>query len=225
MHPLWPDIARSAGLELSAGQLGQLDLYLEKLIDKNQQLNLTRIISLEDAQVKHVADALTLLKYLPPLPDGQAKFAGKSVPAKSRKWTLADLGTGGGIPGVILAIARPDISVTLVDSTSKKLTAVQEICVELELTNVQTLHGRIEKIDQTYDIITARAVAELDTLLQWSANLMKPTSRLLAMKGPKVEKELVEAKKTLSRLHLKANVEPVDHPALAGHVIVRIARG
>src|ERR1700712_3799954 len=101
MNALWNELASAADITLSVGQVERLDRYLDGLIEKNKLMNLTRITDRVEAEIKHVADALTLLPHLP-------KAAGRRSLLQ-----IADVGTGGGIPGVILAIARPDTIVTL----------------------------------------------------------------------------------------------------------------
>ncbi len=202
MNPIWNRITAET---LTEPQLRALDAYLDRLIEKNKVLNLTRITDRADAELKHVADALTLLPFLPPPPH-------KNV-------TVADVGTGGGIPGVILAIARPDIRVTLIDSTRKKLDAVQEMCAAIGVSNVETLHTRIESAGQKFDVITARAVAELETLLGWCEALMKRSSILLAMKGPRLDEEMTRLS-SRTRKRWRIETHAVDAPELAGHRIV-----
>lgn len=135
---------------------------------------------------------------------------------------MADVGTGGGVPGVPIAICRPDIKVTLIDSTKKKLDTIAKIVAALGIANVVTLHSRIEQVKTKFDVITARAVAELDTLLGWCQPLMKPGTVLLAMKGPKAEEELAAADYRLRRMKSRATVEAVNVPELAGHCVVRV---
>jgi 16S rRNA (guanine527-N7)-methyltransferase len=201
-HTLWKRITDGV---LFDTQFEQLDAYLDLLIEKNKVLNLTRITDRADAEIKHVADALTLLPYLPA--------------PKQKDVTLADVGTGGGIPGVILAIARPDIRVTLIDATRKKLDAVQQMSETLGLTNIDTLHTRMESADRRFNVITARAVAETETLLNWCERLMKRSSVLLALKGPRLDEELSRLNpRTRKRWELESHV--VDVPELAGHRIL-----
>ncbi len=208
MHPLWTTITDGT---LTDAQTAQLDAYLDRLIEKNKVLNLTRITDRQDAEIKHVADALTLLRHLPP-------------PNPKKPVTLADVGTGGGVPGVILAIARPDLAVTLIDSTKKKLDAVAEMAAAVGVTNVQTFHARIETVKLTYDVITARAVADLATLVEWCRGRLAPDGVLLALKGPKAAEEIESATAVLKRAKLTATPEPVDVPQLAGHAIVVVTR-
>src|SRR5688500_1440653 len=114
MTPLWNDLAARAGLTLTDDQHAQLSRYLDLLLDANQRMNLTRITDRAAAEVQHVGDALTLLPHLPP-----------------GEFRLADVGSGGGVPGIPLAIARPDARVMLVESTKKKAAFLKSAAAEL----------------------------------------------------------------------------------------------
>jgi len=206
-HLLWQSICASADVELTASQRSLLDAYLDLLSRWNQRLNLTRIVDRESASVRHIADSLTLLRFIP----------------KNAK-TLVDVGTGGGVPGVPLAIARPDLRLMLVDSTKKKLDAIDTIVGSIALPNVQTFHARIETIQQTFDVVTARAVAELKTLVQWCAPLMHDKSVLITPKGPRAADELAAAQSTLVRLKLNASLHDLNIEQLPGHVVLTIRR-
>ena len=211
-HPLWSSLARAADTPLSAEQLDQLDRYLALLTEWNAKLNLTRIVDRADAEVRHIADALTLLPHLPRATEGLSPAI-----------TLADVGTGGGVPGVPLAIARPDLRVTLIDSTKKKLDAISAMVESLGLTNVAMRHARIETVTDRFDVITARAVAELDTLLSWCEPLMHPRSVLLALKGPRAADEIERIdRKRAQRFEIESIA--IDQPELPGHVLVRVCR-
>src|SRR3954447_25510929 len=119
MDPTVLDIAGRAGVTLSTEQIDKLDKYLSLLLAANERMNLTRITDRAVAEVQHVGDSLTLLPFLPPGPHA-----------------LADVGTGGGVPGIPLAIARPDAQVTLIESTKKKAAFLGERVAQLGLTNV-----------------------------------------------------------------------------------------
>ena len=118
MTDLWPTLARRANVELSPNQLAQLDRYLDLLLAANAKMNLTRITDRAAAEVQHVGDSLTLLPFLPP---GQIR--------------LADVGSGGGVPGIPLAIVRPDATVLLIESTKKKAAFLKQTIETLELKN------------------------------------------------------------------------------------------
>jgi 16S rRNA (guanine527-N7)-methyltransferase len=216
--PLWTELAAAAGTPLSGRQCDQMGRYLDLLVEKNKVLNLTRITDRAAAETLHVADALTLLRHLPSPDDASAK-AGNDQGQRRR---LADVGTGGGVPGVILAIARPDLEVTLIDATRKKLDAVIEMASSVGLTNVRAVHGRIESVHAPFDVVTARAVADLTTLVGWCRGLLGPASVLLAMKGPRAGEELNQAGQVLRRARLSARLHDAAVPGLAGHVIVEV---
>lgn len=176
-------------------------------------MNLTRISDRAAAEIGHVGDALTILPFLP-------KGAHR----------LVDVGSGGGVPGIPLAIARPDVRVTLLESTQKKAAFLSQTIVTLGLSNVQVVADRAElaargKLRGSFDVAVARAVGAMGQLVEWCLPLIKPGGKLLAMKGAKIAEELPAAKKTISRLGGGA---AVVHPvALLGadhHVIVEIGR-
>ena len=214
MTPLWTELAAAAGVPLTDAQTARLDQYLDLLIAKNEVLNLTRITDRPAAEIKHVADALTLLPYLPPEQTWQGR----------RRGTLVDVGAGGGVVGVCLAIARPDLDVLLVDATRKKLDAVVEMCAAIGLTNVQVHHGRAEEMRHPFDVVTARGVAELRKLVGWCRGLMGPVSSLLALKGPKAAEEIEAAAGALRAMKMTATPHAVAAEALAGHVVVVVQR-
>jgi 16S rRNA (guanine527-N7)-methyltransferase len=214
-HPLWQQLARDAGTALTNAQTQQLDRYLDELVAWNQKLNLTRIADRADAEVKHIADALTLLRFLP------APRAKPSKGVRVREPTLADVGTGGGVPGVPLAIARPDFRVTLIDATKKKLTAIEQMVTAVGITNVTTRHARVETVSERFDVITARGVADLDTLLGWCLPLMHRQSVFLALKGPRATEEIAGIHMS-RRKQVKIDVTPIEAAELAGHCVVRM---
>ncbi|HEY0009104.1 MAG TPA: 16S rRNA (guanine(527)-N(7))-methyltransferase RsmG [Tepidisphaeraceae bacterium] len=201
MNPIWTEIAAKAGVTLSPEQLEKIDQYLALLIEKSKVLNLTRITDLADAEIKHVADALTLLEH---------------IPQDTRN--IGDVGTGGGIPGVILAIARPDLTVTLIDSTRKKIDAVTEMCAAIGLTNVRMKNERMESLNEKYDVVTARGVVNLNQLLIWCRPLMKRKTILLALKGPRIEDEIAELNPQ-NRRQWKIALHDVEIEGLQGHRI------
>lgn len=166
--------------------LPRYELLYELLTEANSRMNLTRITGWEDFARKHVQDSLTLL---PALPEGPI--------------TVLDVGTGGGIPGLPLWLARPEIQLTLLDSVSKKLRACDEMAEqlinrfpELGANRPKTLHIRAEdagqnpKHRQQYDCVISRAVASLPVLVELCLPLVKRTGLFIAMKGPNYESEM-----------------------------------
>ncbi len=114
--------------------------------------------------------------------------------------TVADVGTGAGLPGLVWAITRPDLSVTLIEPLLRRTTFLQEVVDELGLANVTVLRARAEEVTQTFDVVTARAVAGLDKLLRWCFPLVRPGGYLLALKGQAASDEVKSARATLGRL-------------------------
>ena len=153
--------------------------HLTLILAANEHFNLTRIISAPEAAIKHVFDSVAPWRY----------FAG------ARR--VLDAGTGAGFPGIPLSLVLPDVRFTLAESTQKKARFVDSSVEHLELHNVQVLADRAEQIAlaQRPDIITARAVAPLDRLLDLFAKPMKQGARLILYKGPEVETELAAIKK------------------------------
>lgn len=124
---------------------------------------------------------------------------GEAIPQES---TVCDIGTGAGLPGLVLAIARPDLRITLVEPLLRRTTFLDEVVADLALENVTVLRGRAEEValPHGYDVVTSRAVAPLERLLRWSMPWVSPTGALIAMKGSSVAAEISEAKKTLRSL-------------------------
>lgn len=119
---------------------------------------------------------------------------------------LADVGSGAGLPGVALAIVRPDLAVTLLEPLLRRVTFLQETIEELELSNVVVDRLRAEDCDEQFDVVTARAVAPLEKLLRWTTPLFYPTGVLLALKGSSAEREVADSSSLLKRSGLRADI-------------------
>lgn len=115
--------------------------------------------------------------------------------------TVCDIGSGAGLPGLVLAIARPDLRLTLVEPLLRRTTFLEEAVAELELDNVEVVRGRADALhgERRFAVVTSRAVAPLDRLLGWSMPLVEPTGALVAMKGSSVEDEIERARPELIR--------------------------
>ena len=214
VNELWTQLAARAGITLSSEQHAQLARYLDLLEQANQRMNLTRIIDRAQAELNHIADALTLLPFLPA---GQIR--------------IADIGSGGGVPAIPLKIARPDAFVLMVESTKKKATFLEEAIFDLKLTEIAVLPDRAEEAGQnklfreTFDVVTARAVATMPWLAEWCLPLTKKGGKMLAMKGPKVAEELPLSAKSLNFLGAgQPIIHKVDLPGTENHVIVDISK-
>lgn len=120
--------------------------------------------------------------------------------------SVADVGAGAGLPGLVWAIARPDLQVTLIEPLLRRTQFLDEVVAELGLDNVTVLRARAEEVDQTFDVVTARAVAALEKLTKWCWPLVAPDGVLLALKGRSAADEIREAKRTLGRLGVRDTV-------------------
>ncbi len=129
--------------------------------------------------------------------------------------TVADVGSGAGLPGVVLAIARPDLRLTLIEPLLRRTTYLQEIAAELGLTNVTVVRGKADVLhgQDRFDIVTSRAVAPLERLLTWSMPLVAPTGALVALKGSAITQEIDDARDVLSAFGC---AEPVVVPVGEG---------
>ena len=114
--------------------------------------------------------------------------------------SVCDIGSGAGLPGLVLAIARPDLRITLVEPLLRRTTFLSEVVAELELTGVEVVRERADALHgvRRFDVVTSRAVAPLSRLLAWSMPLVAPEGALVAMKGSSIEQEIVDAAATLS---------------------------
>lgn len=213
MNPLWTEIAARTGLELSDVRHAALARYLDLLIEANQTMNLTRITDRGQAELFHIADALTLLPFLPKTPH-----------------LLADLGSGGGVPGIPLAIARPDVRVLLIESTKKKAAFLRRTAEALALSNVEVSDDRVEDVGHsdrraTFDVVTARAVALLPWLVEWGMPLLKKGGTLLAMKGERGPAEVELSAAVCRRVNADLpSIEPTPLPGTENHLIVRVVK-
>ena len=168
-------------ITLTKKQLEQLDKYYELLIEWNEKINLTRITEYEDVYLKHFYDSLTIAK----------------VVDLKEKETLCDVGTGAGFPGVVLKIVYPNLKITLVDSLQKRVNYLNEIIKEIGLEDIYAIHSRGEEFKEKFDVVTARAVANIEKLVTYTMHLVNKKGIFVAMKGnideeltPQVEQKL-----------------------------------
>lgn len=132
--------------------------------------------------------------------------------------TVCDIGSGAGLPGLVLAIARPDLRVTLVEPLLRRTTFLQEVVADLALPGVEVVRGRAEELhgQRTFDVVTSRAVAPLGKLLSWSMPLVTPSGALVAMKGSSIQREIEEAAPVIHSMGLAApEVLPLGEDVLA----------
>ena len=194
------------GVSLPPEAVDQVADYLARLLAMNEVMNLTAVTDPEEAWTRHALDGLSLI------PELDGLRAGGRV---------LDLGSGGGVPGVLIAIARPDLALTLVEATGKKAAFLTALCAALGL-RVTVANDRAEQLGRghlagTIDCVTARAVGKLDVLAGWAEPFLRPGGRMIFIKGERAQAELEEARTTLARLGIAHHH---TRPTPTGQVLV-----
>lgn len=179
-------------IELEPGEIERLATHLDMLLEANERFNLTAIRDPAEAWTRHVADSLSLVPFV----------------AEAGARAVVDLGSGGGFPGVPLAVAMPDVHFMLVESVGKKARFLQEVVQRLGLPNVTVRQTRAEEVAEfkgglreSFDAVVCRAVGGLASLVELSLPMLRVDGWLLAIKGEKAPEEIVAAERALHELH------------------------
>jgi 16S rRNA (guanine527-N7)-methyltransferase len=181
--------ARQFDLDLTSAQLDQFSCYADLLVEWNLRFNLTSIVDPRGIVIKHFLDSLSAARSIPP---GPIK--------------LIDVGAGAGLPGLPLKIARPEITLTLLEATRKKCDFLKAVIAELQLTDVQVINvraeeaGRADEHREAYDIAIARGVAEMPTLIEYLLPVVKIGGLALAQKSKEVLNDVQRAERALTTL-------------------------
>ena len=176
------------GLELSALQISQLLDYRRLIAKWTKVYNLTAVRDPTEMMTHHLLDSLAIIA-----PLRQRVAQGK----------LLDVGSGAGLPGVVIAICCPALDVTCVDTVAKKATFIKQVVLELKLPNLAGLHARVENIDQPFDLICSRAFASLADFTHLSAGARAPAGVWMAMKGKHPTDELAALPATVDVFHVE----------------------
>lgn len=177
-------------ITLSNEQLEQFLIYYEMLVEWNEKMNLTAITDFQDVMKKHFVDSVSLIK---------AYDVTKSV-------SIIDVGTGAGFPGLALKIAFPQLRVTLLDSLNKRILFLDAVIDKLNLSDVETIHGRAEdfakpgKLREKFDLCVSRAVANLSTLSEYCLPFVKKGGMFISYKSEKISEEFEMAENAISFL-------------------------
>ena len=188
------------GIELKEEQLSMLSSFYEMLVEKNKVMNLTGITEWDDVVLRHYIDSISISEIM-----NLNDFRGK----------VLDLGTGAGFPGIPLKIIFPDLQITLFDSLNKRIRFLQEVIDELELKNIEAIHGRAEEFGKNsdyreqYDLVVSRAVANIATLSEYCLPFVKVGGSFISYKTDSIEEEISNSGKAVSILGGK--IERVEH--------------
>jgi 16S rRNA (guanine527-N7)-methyltransferase len=185
------------GLVLADPQISQLLAYQDLIAKWNQVYNLTAVRDPQEMLTHHLLDSLAVVRPL------RQHLAGRA--------TLLDVGSGAGLPGVVLAIACPDLMVTCVDTVAKKAAFIQQVAVTLGLPHLKGLHARVEALPGPYDIISSRAFSSLPDFVKGSRQALAPQGVWMAMKGKHPQEELAALPVDVDVFH----VEPLTVPDLS----------
>ena len=179
---------KKIGIILNDNQLNQLERYYELLVEKNKVMNLTGIVEKEEVYLKHFYDSLTIVKSID----------------LNKINNLCDIGTGAGVPGLVLKIVFPQLKVVLLDSLNKRVDFLNDVINTLNLKNIEVIHTRAEEYAlshrNSFDVTTARAVANLSILLEYAIPMTKVGGYFIALKG-NVRDELEDSKNALKELN------------------------
>jgi 16S rRNA (guanine527-N7)-methyltransferase len=201
------------GLDLTEEQLSSLDTYCKFLLEYNTHTNLTAIKEEDQVYLKHFYDSLTFIKAID----------------LNNINNLIDIGTGAGFPGMVLKIIFPNVSVTLLDSNNKKIKFLQELSNKLHLEKINFFHGRAEDFcvnnRETFDIVTARAVSNMNTLTELCLPLVKLNGYFIAMKGSN-EQEVTDSLDAIEILggEIEENIKFILPLEESGRQIVKIRK-
>ena len=201
--------AQTLALDLSDAQIDQLMEFLALLQKWNKVYNLTAVRDPHEMLTHHLLDSLAavapLRRHVASLPTGQGGAGAAPV-------RLLDVGSGGGLPGVVFAVCCPTIDVSCVDTVGKKAAFIQQAAVSLQLRNLHGVHARVESLATAFDIISCRAFAALPDFVTWSRKaLAAPHGVWLAMKGKHPDDEIAALPVDVSVFH----VEQLTVPGLA----------
>lgn len=187
-------------LRLDEHQIDQLLEFLALLQRWNRVYNLTAVRDPQQMLTHHLLDSLAAVS---PLRRYLAERAGASA-------RLLDVGSGGGLPGVVFAVCQPDLQITCVDAVAKKAAFVQQAAASLQLRNLRGDHARVQAVQGPFDVVSSRAFASLADFTAWSRHLLTPGGAWLAMKGKRPDDEIAALPANVAVFH----VEPLRVPQL-----------
>jgi len=177
------EICEENDIYLNSQQIGQIEIYTDELKRWNKYVNLISRKDIDNILDKHILHSLSILKYVPIIDNA----------------ICLDIGSGGGLPGIPIKIAKPNMKLIMIDSIAKKVNIIKQIVEKLDLKNVELINDRVENLakNKTYansiDYVIARAVASTDLMLKWSIPLIKNNGKIILLKGGDLSKEIADA--------------------------------
>ena len=240
MHPLLPALQKGLdglGLSLTDDQQTQLLAYMDLIGKWTKVYNLTAVRDANEMLTHHLLDSLAVIaplrRELAKLPvevkgvnvevGAGAVNAAEQGAAKTTqpKFSLLDVGAGAGLPGVVIAIVCPEVSVTCVDTVAKKAAFIQQVAATLKLPNLKGLHARVESLTQPFDVVCSRAFASLLDFTSWSKSALASHGVWMAMKGKHPDLELAVLPESVKVFH----VEQLQVPGLDAERCIIWMRG
>lgn len=198
-------------IEYDQNKIEQLVKFYEFVIEKNKVMNLTNIVNEKEFILKNILDSVLPEKYI------------------KQNSSLIDVGAGAGFPSIPLKILRPDLNITMLDSLNKRVVFLNEVISVLNLKNIQAVHSRAEDYAknqrESYDVCVSRAVARLNTLLEYCLPLVKVGGIFIAYKSLKADEEIIESEKALDilggNIENKQNVIIDEINSIRENIIIR----
>ena len=218
MHPLLPVLQKGLdglGLALTPDQQNQLLAYMDLMAKWTKVYNLTAVRDADEMLTHHLLDSLAVIAPL------RRELAKLTLPEGVNKYKLLDVGSGAGLPGIVIAITCPDIWVTCVDTVAKKAAFIRQVSATLKLPNLRGLHARVESLVEPFDVVCSRAFASLGDFTTWSQSALADHGVWMAMKGKHPDQELVALPKNVQVFH----VEQLHVPGLDAERCIVWMRG
>jgi 16S rRNA (guanine527-N7)-methyltransferase len=230
MHPLLPALQNGLadlGLTLTDEQQTQLLAYMDLIGKWTKVYNLTAVRDANEMLTHHLLDSLAVIAPLRRelakllMSDADAAAEQGATNLSKNKFSLLDVGAGAGLPGIVIAITCPEVSVTCVDTVAKKAAFIQQVAATLKLPNLKGLHARVESLTQPYDVVCSRAFASLIDFTTWSKSALASHSVWMAMKGKHPDQELAVLPESVKVFH----VEQLQVPGLDAERCIIWLRG
>ena len=218
MHPFLPALQKGLdglGLALSVDQQTQLLAYMDLIAKWTKVYNLTAVRDANEMLTHHLLDSLAVVVPL------RRELARLVLPEGQTQLSLLDVGAGAGLPGIVIAITCPEVSVTCVDTVAKKAAFIQQVAATLKLPNLKGLHARVESLTQPYDVVCSRAFASLVDFTTWSQSALAGHGVWMAMKGKHPDQELAVLPESVKVFH----VEQLQVPGLDAERCIIWMRG